>query len=145
MDTMSERFRELLRKLSITGRDFGAQAGLSEPDVSRIRNGKTGVSPEMRRKIKAAFPQINMDWLEVGEGKPFIEDQSSPEVHNIYRDKLICNLLPTIAERETNPEKAARQVIAYVDAIIKARDEETKPPKKLTLKAQSEHIRSLDR
>lgn len=68
--TEPERIEFLIKVLeSGSGQKFAERIGMSSAAISRIRNGGYGI----RRKIDAiirAYPSVNRDWLETGEGYP---------------------------------------------------------------------------
>lgn len=139
MSTLAERFKELLRRLSITGKEFAYQAGMSEPEVNQIKTGKKVFSPELRRKIKTAFPNVDVNWLEVGDGKMFIDDPTEPLHGTEFRDRVaICAFQALISRTDYKPDEIASHAYAYADAMIKVREGvKAAPTRKLTVRERT--------
>jgi hypothetical protein len=84
--TEAERIDFLIKTLeSGNAKTFGQKIGASESAMSRMRSGKYGI----RKKINAillAYPAVNRDWLETGEGYP--GDLTIDLVRSYYDAKL---------------------------------------------------------
>ncbi|MBM9546127.1 helix-turn-helix transcriptional regulator [Leptospira sp. 201903074] len=76
---MGNRFRELIKSLSLTQKDFAIRIGVSQGFVSEIINGKNLPSQETLTKISKEF-NVNLDWLLAGEGQMF--RPTTAEIHN---------------------------------------------------------------
>jgi transcriptional regulator with XRE-family HTH domain len=51
------------------GSEFAKRIGVSHAAVSKMRNGIFGISKKIDAIIKA-YPSVNRDWLDTGEGYP---------------------------------------------------------------------------
>ncbi len=51
------------------GSEFAKRIGVSHAAVSKMRNGIFGISKKIDAIIKA-YPSVNREWLETGEGYP---------------------------------------------------------------------------
>lgn len=51
------------------GAEFAKKIGVSHAAVSKMRNGIFGITKKIDAIIKA-YPSVNRDWLETGEGYP---------------------------------------------------------------------------
>lgn len=72
IDAKKERWGKLLNLLAITQREFAERAGIPQGNLSWMIHGKLGLSIANRRKITEAFPQVNLEWIETGQGEPLI-------------------------------------------------------------------------
>ena len=43
--------------------------------ISDIKSGRKKLSVEMLRRLKLSYPSVNIDWIIMGEGEPFISDK----------------------------------------------------------------------
>lgn len=74
MSNIKERTRELLAALNMGHEEFQDRCGLGGGFVSRISTMTRKASFD---KIKAAFPQVNINWLLTGKGEMFGEEPKS--------------------------------------------------------------------
>ena len=74
LDTVKERLLEYLKANRITQAEFGRMMGVSTAYVSTMRE---SLSLDMQKKVKAAFPDLNMQWLIFGEGDMIIKGTSN--------------------------------------------------------------------
>ena len=74
LDTVKERLLEYLKANRITQAEFGRMMGVSTAYVSTMRE---SLSLDMQKKVKAAFPDLNMQWLLFGEGDMIIKGTSN--------------------------------------------------------------------
>lgn len=83
LDTVKERLLEYLRANRITQAEFGRMMGVSSAYVSTMRE---SLSLDMQKKVKAAFPDLNMQWLIFGEGEMIVkgDGNNTQTVQNTY-------------------------------------------------------------
>lgn len=43
--------------------------------ISDIKSGRKKLSVEMLRRLKLSYPTVNIDWIIMGDGEPFISDK----------------------------------------------------------------------
>ena len=89
--TPRERMHEVLDALGISANEFEVRCGLGSGFVARITS-------KTRQKIKEAFPDINMDYVSMGRGKPF---DPEPEPLPTLKDRIaqFCKALE-LTEKE---------------------------------------------
>lgn len=74
--TDTERINELLKYTNLNGRAFAYRIGLKYPDtVYHILRGRNGISNRLAERIRMAFPEIDRQWLLLGEGEMMSRDQ----------------------------------------------------------------------
>lgn len=69
--TLSERIDFLIKNLEgDNATRFSEKTGIPKPHLSMIRSGKLGLSSMKMNFILGAYPMVNREWLETGEGYP---------------------------------------------------------------------------
>ena len=73
------RFIELIDELKNKGvvSDYvqvAAQLGTNKAAISDIKSGRKKLSIEIIKSMKKTYPSINIDWIIMGEGEPFIKN-----------------------------------------------------------------------
>lgn len=79
---MGENFRFVqilddLRKGGVIA-DYVEAASILETNkagISDIKSGRKKLSVEMLRRLKLSYPSVNIDYIIMGEGEPFISDK----------------------------------------------------------------------
>lgn len=86
-----DRYKILIRQLINLGivssqKELGKKMGYNNPSAfSQVINGKAREPKLFMQKLKNVFPNLNIDWLENGEGEMTI-DNSTTNTININRD-----------------------------------------------------------
>lgn len=86
-----DRYKILIRQLINLGivssqKELGKKMGYNNPSAfSQVINGKAREPKLFMQKLKNVFPNLNIDWLENGEGEMTI-DNSTINTININRD-----------------------------------------------------------
>lgn len=101
--TEAERIDFLIRVLeSNSAKEFAKKIGASQTVITRIRQGRIGIRLKIN-SILAAYPAVNREWLETGEGYP--GDLTVDLVKSRYEEKLkranavIDNLLKQLEDK----------------------------------------------
>lgn len=82
---MNDRVQVIIDKLLMSIPEFARQIGMSDDNVYNIVKNRLPVSPNFKNKLFRAFPQINQDWFETGNGEMFLWKAEEKEV--IYKSK----------------------------------------------------------
>jgi hypothetical protein len=84
MDNYSERLKYIINSLGITENSFATSIGLERADVVYyVVKGKTkDPRVSLSQKIKAAYPSIDLNWLDAGVGEPFIKSDETDILKN---------------------------------------------------------------
>ncbi|QFQ11543.1 transcriptional regulator [Pseudoprevotella muciniphila] len=74
------RFVQILDDLRKGGAiaDYVEAASILETNkagISDIKSGRKKLSVEMLRRLKLSYPTVNIDWIIMGDGEPFISDK----------------------------------------------------------------------
>ena len=89
------RFVQILDDLRKGGviADYVEAASILETNkagISDIKSGRKKLSVEMLRRLKLSYPSVNIDYIIMGEGEPFISDK--PVVQqgetSMFRDRI---------------------------------------------------------
>lgn len=68
----SKRLRWLKRHLALSQRDMAAKLDISRPHLAEVLRGKYEISTGLARALVGQWPDLNLDWLLTGRGKPFV-------------------------------------------------------------------------
>lgn len=60
--------------------------GTNKAGISDIKSGRKKLSVEILRRLKLSYPSINIEWIILGEGEPFI---SNKQQSNYESDTLV--------------------------------------------------------
>ena len=88
-----DRYKILIRQLINLGivssqKELGKKMGYNNPSAfSQVINGKAKEPKLFIQKLKHVFPNLNIDWLENGEGEMIIDDSTTNTI-NINRDSV---------------------------------------------------------
>ena len=79
-EPVSLRFVQILDDLRKGGviADYVEAASVLETNkagISDIKSGRKKLSVEMLRRLKLSYPSVNIDYIIMGEGEPFISDK----------------------------------------------------------------------
>lgn len=89
-----DRYKILIRQLINLGivssqKELGKKMGYNNPSAfSQVINGKAKEPKLFIQKLKHVFPNLNIDWLENGEGEMTIDDSTTTNNININRDSI---------------------------------------------------------
>ena len=100
--TVSERVKELRKSMNLTLEKFGNKLGVGKSAISKIENGKNGLTDQMTKLMVKEFG-VNENWLRTGEGEMFPEfsradaiaklaDDIMTEVPNSFKSRLVTAL-----------------------------------------------------
>ncbi len=83
------RLNALLRQIGTTQKDFSALINIQPAVLSRYINNKTVPSIDFIMIIKTAIPNLNLNWLLIGDGDIFISHSTDPKVVIKNGDKIV--------------------------------------------------------
>lgn len=86
-DGISNRIEFLISALGMNNNSFANSLGKSASNIKQIIDGKSKPGFDMLNLIKKKHPNVNLDWLLLGEGQIFVENtdkktvkESTPEL-----------------------------------------------------------------
>jgi transcriptional regulator with XRE-family HTH domain len=65
---MVERIKQLLEKKKLTATQFSDEIGVQRSSLSHVLSGRNKPSLDFMLKVKERYPEINLNWLLLGEG-----------------------------------------------------------------------------
>lgn len=80
--TIGERLKSVIKQNGFTNKSFAEELGVAPNYISMIINGKKALSDSLKLNITKVIPELNLDWLETGQGNIW---QPSPS--DIYLEK----------------------------------------------------------
>lgn len=111
---MQNRIKQLREKLGLSQIEFAKRIGVTNQTVSLWENGKVPLLENARYRIEREF-NVNRQWLETGEGKPFIEPVNPIDALNNV------NLLVELAKRSIDCLDAQTRatIVSFVTELAK--------------------------
>lgn len=97
---MKDRIRTIRTQQSMTQTEFGAQLGASRAMITAYELGKVVPDKTMRMLICQRF-NVNPEWLETGEGKPYKEGLIPELVHALRQMPAVQAALERLLPRLT--------------------------------------------
>lgn len=90
---VSDRITELLNHYNLKAGDFATSIDVTPATISNLRNGKTSLTSSIAQKIKNTYPELNFQWILLGEGNMFQStenkmDKTGYSVTKPYSDEL---------------------------------------------------------
>ena len=129
--TVKERIRIFINYKKISARAFETRCGFSNGYLRQLKNSPTVDKMEM---ILSAFPEINREWLTVGNGemlkdnvKQISHGDNSPNIsgngNNVNAASTIDKALNEIAEQRKLVAKAQDQVSVAMEQVSKSQQQ----------------------
>ena len=66
---MLNRIKQIIDKEKLSPTQFASEIGVQRSALSHVLSGRNNPSLDFMMKIKARYPEINLDWLLLGKGK----------------------------------------------------------------------------
>jgi transcriptional regulator with XRE-family HTH domain len=66
---MLNRIKQIMEKEKLSPTQFATEIGVQRSALSHVLSGRNKPSLDFMMKIKARYPDINLDWLLLGKGK----------------------------------------------------------------------------
>lgn len=114
MNTLGERLRAFREYKDLSQEEFLAitKGGLNQTNMTQWENNRNGIGAKKRKVFKKYFPELNLDWLESGEGEmltkstPYIPTQELSSDSDYTLLKLVEELMKEKARLLDLLEKA---------------------------------------
>lgn len=109
------RFIELIDELKRRGviSDYvqiAAQLGTNKAAISDIKSGRKKLSVEIIRSMKSSYPVVNIEWIIMGEGKPFIETTTEMNIPHLGDTTIFLDKISKQAEEIGQLKEQVRQL-----------------------------------
>lgn len=138
LNSTNQRLNFFVKSKHLKVSEFAIEIGTSQPTMSLILAGKRPLSRGMIARIKAHYPQLNVQWLLTGEGDMVVNSNSGGVSNFADRNGRIYNnsyvleesageVEETIVEfnENTEPKELVRE-IHRLKALLFDRDEKIK-------------------
>jgi transcriptional regulator with XRE-family HTH domain len=86
---MVERIKQILEYYTLSPASFAEQIGINRSNLTHLFSGRNQPSLELAKKILLAFPAIKTEWLIMGVGQMFRDDEEKEMVTKIQNEKKI--------------------------------------------------------
>jgi len=85
---ISKRFETMIASLEMNNNSFALSIGRSPSNIKPIIDGKSKPGYDMLESIFKKYPQINRDWLLMGEGQIFRNQKNTDKIEIQNSDTL---------------------------------------------------------
>jgi len=84
--TVNERLAQVRKTLKLTQREFAGKISVATGFIASMEIGDRKVNPRIMKLVSSIF-NINLQWLETGEGEMFCTDteREIDEIVNLYK------------------------------------------------------------
>ena len=119
---MVNRIFTFIESLQLTPTEFADTIGVSRASISSIKTGRTQPTLSLVEKIKQRFPEININWLILGEGDAPIVNRSGQEIELFTDDEIKAEI--EVTQTSSNDDTAANEYQAVYIAETPRKIEE---------------------
>ncbi len=109
-NSISDRLTALIKKMNMSGRQFAQSVGKSPSNVASVTDGKTKPSFDFLEAIILAYPQLNRDWLLMGEGEMFRKETNGKDAQP--DSQLIAHLSKVVNDALSERDLYREQLLA---------------------------------
>lgn len=104
---MVNRIFTFIESLQLTPTEFADTIGVSRASISSIKTGRTQPTLSLVEKIKQRFPEIDINWLILGEGDAPIVNRSEQEIELFTNDEVKAEI--EVTQTSSNDDTAANE------------------------------------
>ena len=119
---MVNRIFTFIESLQLTPTEFADTIGVSRASISSIKTGRTQPTLSLVEKIKQRFPEIDINWLILGEGDAPIVNRSEQEIELFPNDEVKSEI--EITQTSSNDDTTANEYQAVYIAETPRKIEE---------------------
>ena len=119
---MVNRIFTFIESLQLTPTEFADTIGVSRASISSIKTGRTQPTLSLVEKIKQRFPEIDINWLILGEGDAPIANSSESETELFSDDEVKTEI--EITQTSSNDDTTANEYQAVYIAETPRKIEE---------------------
>ena len=119
---MVNRIFTFIESLQLTPTEFADTIGVSRASISSIKTGRTQPTLSLVEKIKQRFPEIDINWLILGEGDAPIVNRSEQEIELFTDDEIKAEI--EVTQTSSNDDTAANEYQAVYIAETPRKIEE---------------------
>ena len=119
---MVNRIFTFIESLQLTPTEFADTIGVSRASISSIKTGRTQPTLSLIEKIKQRFPNVDINWLILGEGDAPIANRSESEIELFSDDEVKTEI--EITQTSSNDDTTANEYQAVYIAETPRKIEE---------------------
>lgn len=119
---MVNRIFTFIESLQLTPTEFADTIGVSRASISSIKTGRTQPTLSLIEKIKQRFPNVDINWLILGEGDAPIANRSESETELFSDDEVKTEI--EITQTSSNDDTTANEYQAVYIAETPRKIEE---------------------
>ena len=106
---MLKRIKKLIEKKNLTATQFAGEIGVQRSAVSHLLSGRNKASLDFMLKIKNRYPEVNLDWLLLGEGKMIETAPKEETAVKKVQEELFRDEMDLKVEEKSSIESAANE------------------------------------
>lgn len=119
---MVNRIFTFIESLQLTPTEFADTIGVSRASISSIKTGRTQPTLSLVEKIKQRFPEIDINWLILGEGDTPIVNRSEQEIELFPNDEVKSEI--EVTQNSSNDDTANEYQAVYIAETPRKIEEE---------------------
>lgn len=119
---MVNRIFTFIESLQLTPTEFADTIGVSRASISSIKTGRTQPTLSLVEKIKQRFPNVDINWLILGEGDAPIVNRCEQEIELFTDDEVKAEI--EVTQTSSNDDTAANEYQAVYMAETPRKIEE---------------------
>ena len=119
---MVNRIFTFIESLQLTPTEFADTIGVSRASISSIKTGRTQPTLSLVEKIKQRFPNVDINWLILGEGDAPIVNRSESETELFSDDEVKAEI--EVTQTLSNDDTTANEYQAVYIAETPRKIEE---------------------
>jgi len=112
MSTFEERLQQFIQMENLTSAKLADNMGIQRGGLSHLLSGRNKPSFDFITRLLELYPDLNFDWLLLGKGKPFKNDNhqsdSKPDPQTSIFPEL--SFEPSKDELPSDPEIVTREI-----------------------------------
>ncbi len=116
----TDRLNTILTVYNLNASEFADKIDVQRSSISHILSGRNKPSLDFMIKVKSAFPELNWDWLILGEGPMYADEvlddykkeevKSSPEKNSVKREPYTPTLFDDSTEIPEQPKNVSNNI-----------------------------------
>ena len=119
---MVNRIFTFIESLQLTPTEFADTIGVSRASISSIKTGRTQPTLSLVEKIKQRFPEIDINWLILGEGDAPIANRGESEIEVFSDDEVKTEI--EVTQNSSNDDTANEYQAVYIAETPRKTEEE---------------------
>ena len=109
---MVNRIFTFIESLQLTPTEFADTIGVSRASISSIKTGRTQPTLSLIEKIKQRFPNVDINWLILGEGDAPIVNRGESEIEVFSDDEVKAEI--EVTQNSSNDDTANEYQAVYI-------------------------------